>query len=697
MPAVDSNSPQPGWRIGVDTGGTFTDLLLADPSGLVRAVCKVLSTPDDPGRAVLEGIDQLLDTAVRQGAMPGSARADFRGQIVHGSTVATNALLEAKGALAALVITAGFEDLLELARQDRPELYALSPQRPPPPIPRECVVGVDERLAYDGRVLTAMTQHETQRVVDAVRVLGVESVAICLLHSYANDAHERALAEALRDQLPAVQVTVSSELLPELREYERAATCAVNAAVGPTMARYLGALDEALGKQRLRIMASGGGTLPTGAVVQRPVETVMSGPAGGVLGAWAMAQSAGQERIIGFDMGGTSTDVSLCDGGPTRTTETTINALPIRLQVIDIHTVGAGGGSIAWVDAGGALRVGPESAGASPGPACYGRQGENPCLATVTDAHAVLGHLRHSRQLGEALRVDTDAARRAVSAIATPLGLSVEQAAEGILRVADAAMARAIQRVSVQRGHDARGYTLVAFGGAGGLHACRLAELLGMPRVLLPVNSGLLSAHGMLAAPPRHAFSQAVLCTIGHDGGQYGDPLRDPAVKRAIRQLTEHGDLALADDGVAASGRALRLALDLRFAGQSYEITVPIDQHRAVVDRFLEEHRRLYGYAPAGRPIEIVAARIEALGPNPTLTASMPTALRQQRRGTEQARDSTQTWKPINRDTLAPGTQCIGPAIIEEYAATTVVPPGWISVVMPDGQVLLENKGNPDA
>jgi len=682
------------WRVGVDTGGTFTDLLLVDPRGRVCCDCKVLSTPDDPGRAVVQGIDRLLDRYQSQG----HDRPRI-GTVVHGSTVATNALLEAKGAPAALITTAGFEDLLLLARQDRPELYALAPMRPAPPIARHRVIGVDERVAYDGRVLATLTQHEVDRVVKRLRSLEVSAAAVCLLHSYANPAHERLVAKAIRRALPELHLTVSSELLPELREYERATTCAVNAVVGPTMSRYIGGLDRALGEVELRVMASGGGTLPPRVVGERPVETVMSGPAGGVLGAWSMACSAQVGGVIGFDMGGTSTDVALCESGPTLTTETSINALPIRLAVIDIHTVGAGGGSIAWIDRGGALRVGPESAGADPGPACYGMQGENPLIATVTDAHAVLGHLRDGRRLGEALAVDRSAATRAVQGVAARLGLSLADTAEGILRVADASMARAIQRVSVQRGHDARAYTLVAFGGAGGLHACRLAALLGMPRVLVPVYGGLLSAYGMLAAPPRYALSQAVLRTIESRDGRYDDPAQDAEVCRALISLSEQAHQKLAEEEVAPADRTLTPALDLRFAGQSYEITVPMEARGEVIDRFITEHRRLYGYAPVGKPIEVVAARMQATGPTPTIS---PGACEEPREGASelQAREvvehrHAQTWRFISRNALRAGDHDQGPAVIEEYAATTVVPPGWSVAVLPDGQILLENKGQP--
>lgn len=724
MTAMMNPASNPGWRVGVDTGGTFTDLLLIDPSGAVRESCKVLSTPDDPGRAVQAGIDRLLERFNQRAPVAGGSgraaagrarrltRADLA-QVVHGSTVATNALLERKTDRAALITTAGFEDLLALARQDRPELYALSPHRPDPPIPRDRVLGVNERLGYDGSVLTALTEAEIDRVIEALTRMEVSAVAVCLLHSYANDAHERMLAEAIRAafaKLPGagVHLTVSSELLPELREYERASTCAVNAGVGPTMSRYIGGLDEALGPGRLRVMASGGGTLPPAVVAQRPVETVVSGPAGGVIGAWAMAKAAGETRIIGFDMGGTSTDVSLCDAGPTRTTETTISGMPIKLPMIDIHTVGAGGGSLAWIDDGGALRVGPASAGADPGPACYGRQGDDPALATVTDAHAVLGHLRADRPLGEAMALDRGAACAAVGKLADRLGLSIEQAAEGVLRVADAAMARAVQRVSVQRGRDARGYVLTAFGGAGGLHACRLAEVLGMTRVLVPVHGGLLSAFGMLAAPIRYDASHAVLARFEHDGHTYPDPAQHPGIIEALDTLKRQGNEALAGDGVAPADRALRPALDLRFEGQSYELTVAMPGALAdeadggglsVVGRFLAEHDRRYGYAPVGRAIEVVAARLASLGPEPVLSpgaADEPVTpggsageLSVYERGEARA------WQRVDRAALAAGQVLPGPAVVEEYAATTLVLRGWSAEVLGDGQLMITREGAP--
>lgn len=691
QPMTQPPYAQPAWRIGVDTGGTFTDVVLVDPDGQVRATYKLLSTPDDPGRAVLAGVAAII----RPIRLMLGVGEDLAPTVVHGSTVATNAVLEGKGDRAALITTAGFEDLLTLARQDRPKLYALSPRRPAPPIPRGLTLGVTERVKYNGSVLTALTQDEVNRVVRRLAELKVDAVAICLLHSYANAEHERALARAIADRLPGVHLTVSSTLLPEMREYERAATCAVNAMVGPMMSRYVGKLDAALGGGRLRVMGTGGGTLSPRGVNDRPVETILSGPAGGVIGACAIAQSAGEPRVIGFDMGGTSTDVSLCDGGPSRTTQSEIAGLPIKLPMIDLHTVGAGGGSVAWIDGGGALRVGPQSAGAEPGPACYGRQGAlDAPLPTVTDAHAVLGHLRDGRRLGDSLSVDRPAAIAAIRHLADQLKLPLPKAAEGILRVADAAMARAVQRVSVQRGHDARRFTLVAFGGAGGLHACRLAQVLGMPRVLVPLHGGLLSAVGMLAAPPRYSLSQGMLVMVEHDGQQYTDPATDRRISDALNRLREQALNTLKQDAIDPDCSSLHFLMDLRFVGQSYEITVPLDQGAPVTDCFLAEHERLYGYAPKDKPIEVVAVRVEAAGPAPQLQFTgepdpdlTPPGDPPGAEIIEQGRATR--WPLLDRKRLVPGHTHAGPLILEEYAATTVVPRGWKMEVLPDGQLML--------
>ncbi|MEX0653222.1 MAG: hydantoinase/oxoprolinase family protein [Phycisphaeraceae bacterium] len=679
-------------RIGIDTGGTFTDLVLVDSRAQrVVATFKLLSTPDDPARAVLDGMDRLLTKA---GLPP---RREQPPDVVHGSTVATNALLERKTSRTAFVTTAGFEDTLALARQDRPDLYALVPDRPATPVASERCLGVEERVAFDGRVLRPLEQASVDRLVARVRELGVESLAISLLHGYANPEHERRLADALRAALgDALHLTVAHELLPEYREYERAATCVVNAVVAPRMVRYLHRLGEALGERRLRIMGSHGGTLPPAVIRSAPVRTVLSGPAGGVLGAAEVARAAGVERVISFDMGGTSTDVALCDPAPRLTSEGEAGGLPVRLPMIDMHTVGAGGGSIAWLDPGGALRVGPQSAGADPGPACYGRQRGEP-TATVTDAHVVLGHLPADLSLGESLAIDRAAATAAVQAIADRAGLGLHQAALGILRIAEATMARAVQRISLQRGRDPRPYTLVPFGGAGGLHACRLAEALGMTRVLVPNHPGLLSAVGMLGAAPKYTFSQALLLSVPPIAERRIALADLPAVREAFATLGMQADGAMADEGLHGQQRIDQRAVDLRYLGQSYELTISLDGDGDPLDKFLAEHERLYGYASTDKPLELVAARLQTAGvERPLRFATLPARTASTGHGppttTVHVHDGQreQRWRMVARDDLQAGDRLDRPTIIREYSATTLMPPGWTGEVNATGQLLLQ-------
>ena len=654
-------------RVGVDTGGTFTDLVLNDAAGVIVATHKLLSTPDDPARAVLRGIDELLAKA---GQPP---RRERPVDVVHGSTVATNALLEHADAKVAFVTTAGFEDTLRLARQHRPDLYDLHPHRPDPPVPPEMCLGVRERMRHDGSVITLLDEEEIERVMGELQRLAPEAVAVSLLHSYANDTHERRLGDAIVATLPGVHLTLSCDLLPVFREYERAAACVVNAVVAPRMTRYLGRLANVLGEGRLRIMGSHGGTLSPAEAMREPIQTILSGPAGGVRGAAALGN-----RLIAFDMGGTSTDVALIESEPTLAREHTVGGeaggLPVMLPMIDLHTVGAGGGSIAWLDAGGALRVGPRSAGAAPGPACYGRQSpldEGGWKPTVTDAHVVLGHLAPDATLGEGLRINAAAARAALQQLANAAGLDVQRAADGVLRVAEATMMRAVHRISLQRGHDPRGFTLVPFGGAGGLHACRLAELLGINRVLVPPNPGLLSAVGMLTAPPRRIATRALHRTV-----EPGQPLPDLAA--AFAELIERLD--------AASWPGVRYLreVEMRYAGQSFEITLEADRRNCeLLDAFAAEHERLYGYRDNERPVELVNFRCHAIGGSPaTMQAgayAAPTA-------PPDTADAPLTWSRgsdddpmprVPRATLRPGERRDGPCIITEYSATTVVPQGW--------------------
>ena len=670
-------------RVGVDTGGTFTDLVLLDAPGVIVATHKLLSTPVDPARAVLRGIDELLEKA---GQPPRDERPV---DVVHGSTVATNALLEHTDAKVAIITTAGFEDTLRLARQHRPDLYDLHPRRPDPPVPPDMCLGVRERMRHDGSVITPLTAEEIERVAAELTRLDPQAVAVSLLHSYANETHERRLGDAIVATLPGVHLTLSCDLLPVFREYERAATCVVNAVVAPRMTRYLGRLSDELGEGRLRIMGSHGGTLSPAEAMREPIQTILSGPAGGVRGAAALG-----ERLITLDMGGTSTDVALIEAEPTLAREHTVGGeaggLPVTLPMIDLHTVGAGGGSIAWLDAGGALRVGPRSAGADPGPACYGRQSpsdEGGWKPTVTDAHVVLGHLAPDATLGEGLRIDAAAARAALQQLADAAGLDVRHAAEGVLRVAEATMMRAVHRISLQRGHDPRGFTLVPFGGAGGLHACRLAELLGIDRVLVPANPGLLSAVGMLTAPPRRIVSRALHRTV-----EPGQPLPDLA--DVFAELIERLD---AEDW---PGVHYLREVEMRYAGQSFEITLEADPEVGeLLDTFAAEHERLYGYRDDERPVELVNLRCHAVGAAPATTQAEADAAPIARPDTAHA---PRVWSRvpgdgplprIPRQTLRPGDGCRGSAIITEYSATTLLPGGWACRVLEGGALDLTPSG----
>ncbi|MFW5934058.1 MAG: hydantoinase/oxoprolinase family protein, partial [Actinomycetota bacterium] len=473
--------------LGVDVGGTFTDLVLATPEG--TAVAKVPSTPDDQAAGVLDGVDQL-----------GAEVAELS-RFAHGTTVATNTVLERDGARTVLVTTAGFGDLLAIGRQDRPHLYRLDARRPAPVVDAEQVVEVDERTAADGNVLTELSDAELARVVERVRALEPDAVAIALLFSFLVPDHEQRLAAALAPL--GVPVTTSSGLLPVVREVERASTTALNAYVAPRLAHYLGSLDGRLREAGLRppveVMRSGGGTLTAAVATREPVHTLLSGPAAGAWGAAALGRATGASELIAADVGGTSTDVTLiADGRPATTTDGNVDGLPFAVTTTDIHTIGSGGGSLAWVDDGGALRVGPRSAGAVPGPACYGRGGREP---TVTDANLVLGRLDRAVRLGGAMPLRADLAYASVAGLAEQLGLDPLRCAEGIVRVTDAQMAKALRVVSVERGHDPRRFALVAFGGAGPLHQAALTADLGCRRVLVPPNPGVLSAQGLLAAP----------------------------------------------------------------------------------------------------------------------------------------------------------------------------------------------------
>lgn len=621
-------------RIGIDTGGTFTDFVVLGEGGALDSF-KLRSRPDAPHEVILEGLRRI-----------GAGRGC---EIIHGSTVATNALLERKGARTAFITTAGFEDLLEIGRQNREKLYDLTPGPKRLLIPRRLCFGVRERMLSSGEAELRPSEDELRALRAKLERAGAESAAICCLHSYRNSAHERCIARVLGRRF---FLSVSSEISPEFREFERASTAALNAYVGPLMNRYLSALGRGV-PGRLWVMQSNGGLLTADEAGRYAVRTTLSGPAGGVRGVAGAARASGFRRIIGFDMGGTSTDVSLCDGEPRETVEGSIDGFPIRVPMLEIHTVGAGGGSIARVDAGGLLRVGPDSAGADPGPACYGRA----MLPTVTDAHVVLGRISQDQLAGGAVQIDPERSARAIAGLARAMGVALEEAAAGILRVANAAMARAIRVVSVERGVDPRGFALAAFGGCGGLHACELAAELGIRTVLVPDYAGALSALGMLIADRTRDYSASVL--------------GETAIEARFRELEDRARRE-------SPGARLTRSADLRYRGQSYELTVPWDP-RNPARPFHEAHERRYGYANPSRPVEVVQIRVRAASPvePPALRAPAPgRRMRAPRRPVFAAG----AWHeiPVIDRTQASRRWQEGPALILDAGSTTLVPPGWV-------------------
>ncbi len=648
--------------VAVDTGGTFTDVVALRDGRLL--VHKLPSTPDDPARAVIDGI-----RAVARGIPP----ADLT--LVHGSTVATNALLERDGAHVALVTNRGFEDVIEIGRQNRPQLYALVGHRPPPLVARGDRLGISGRIGPAGEEIEPLDGRELQELPARIPG-GVQSIAICLLHSYANAAHEESVAGALEGL--GLPISVSSRLLPEYREYERTATTVVNAFVAPRMQRYLGRLARDSGAGRVRIMGSGGGALPISRAVREPVHTVLSGPAGGIIGALEHARRAGITDILTFDMGGTSTDVSLCPGRPLHTREFEIGGLPVAVPVLDIHTVGAGGGSIAWVDAGGALRVGPRSAGAQPGPICYGLGGTE---VTVTDAHVWLGRIPAEARLAGGRLLDRDAIAGPLADLARALGLSTDAAAEGILDVANVAMEGALRVISVERGYDPAASTLLPFGGAAGLHAVELAERLGIPRVLLPTDPGVLSAFGMLVSPVRKEAARTVLSAAAvSDGASLQDTMLD---------LEAEVLAAMAGEGIPARGLTIERIVDARYRGQSYELRVQAD---GWVERFHQAHETRYGYRQHEEPVEAVTARVIASATAPALPVPRLSAAGDTDPPTREVtvvhRGAPVAARLVDRSSLLAAHRIIGPAVVLEYSATTWLPPDWKATVQPDGALL---------
>ena len=631
----------PDRLVGVDVGGTFTDAVLVADGRLVTA--KVPTTPDDQSEGVIAAV---LATLERAGLTP----ADVT-RFGHGMTVGTNALLEGTGARTSLVATAGFGDVLHLRRQDRAHLYRLDAHHPPPLVPHERTHEVVERNGPGGP-LTPLDADSVARVVAAVRADGAQAVAVGLLFSFAHPGHEAAVTAALRAALPGVHVSASSEVLPEIREYERISTTVVDAYLTPVLATYLGRLAEraaAAGLPAPAIMQSSGGVLPIGESAEHAAWTVLSGPAGGVIGAARLAAREERRLALTFDMGGTSCDVALVTGGePARTSGTVIAGHPLHLPMLDVATVSAGGGSIAWADSGGALRVGPQSAGARPGPAAYGLGGDRP---TVTDADVVLGRLPLGAPLGGAIRLDPAAARAAVGGLAAELGLGLEECAEGILTVAVQEMVRALRLVSVERGEDPREATLIAFGGAGPLHACAVADELGVRTVVAPPAAGVLAALGLVMAGERRDYVQTVLAPV--DAGAGLAALLAPLHARAGREIP---------------GAAHVASADCRYSGQSHALTIawePAAPESDLAAAFHAAHRERYGDADAGRAVEAVSLRLAAERPgvDPALPAG------------------------------APGPEIAGPAVIPLEGSTCWVAEGWTAGVDAIGSIRLERTG----
>jgi N-methylhydantoinase A len=677
-------------RIGVDIGGTFTDIVTVRDGGV--HVTKTPSTPDAPEEGVVNGLEKSREEA-------SFAFGDV-GFLSHGTTVATNAVLEGTWADTALVTTEGFRDVLEIARQNRPGIYDFDAEKPAPIVPRDRRFEVPERLDERGNVLDDLDEASVRDLAAEIEATGVDSLAVSLLFAFENDDHEQRVAELLREAGLDVSYSLSSDVLPEIREYERTLTTALNAALKPVMDSYIGNLeaqvrDNDVGAE-LKIMQSNGGLITADAARGRPVNTVLSGPAGGVQGATYVAERCGVEEIITMDMGGTSCDVSLVQGGqPLVSTDVTVGDYAVGVPMIDIHTVGSGGGSIAWVDEGGALRVGPESAGADPGPISYGRGGTEP---TTTDAHLLLGRLDPDRFLSGELDVEVDDVRAAFDErLGDELGMDPQEAAQGVLDVANANMQRALRVVSVERGYDPRDFALVAFGGAGPLHACRLADDLDIPEVIVPQTAGVLSALGLLVSDVLYDYSVSRV--------RQWSELSPATLRDTFADLHETGDQRLADEAVAPTDRRFERTADLRYVGQSFDISVPVPDGEVdeaaldtVVERFHERHERRYGHADRGEPVELVTLRLRARGLVDTPELAPPTTEGAVEDAVREVRTVTYDGGPheteiYDRETLPADAAFDGPAVVEGKESTAVVHPGQTAEVDEYGNLVVQTGG----
>ncbi len=679
------------WRVGVDAGGTFTDVCLFDDATGRVTVWKVASTPDDPSRGIAEG--------VAEGAGMVDVAPAAIGYFGHGTTVATNALIQHRGVRTGLITTAGFRDLLEIGRQKRPDLYDLQVDKPPVLVPRDLRLEVPERLRHDGSVEIPLDEAAFRAAVRQLRAAGVQAVAVCFLYGFVRTEHEETARRILAEDFPEAFACVSHQVAPEFREFERMSTTVVNAYLGPVMRGYIERLGGRLASLGMiatpHLTQSNGGVIGFEQAARLPVRTVLSGPSTGVVGAQAVARLAGYSDLITFDMGGTSTDVALLQGGVCRmASEAVVHGYPIKAPMLDIHTVGAGGGSIAFVDSGGLLKVGPRSAGADPGPVCYGLGSAEP---TVTDANVVLGTLNPIFLLGGRMAVRQDLARDAIGRLAATLGMDEMATAQGIISVVTANMARAIRVISVQRGHDPRDYTLVAFGGAGPLHAARLARELEVGRILVPRNPGILCAMGLLLTDLRADFATTRLHTLST--AALGD------IFHVFRGLVARAEAWFVEEGIEVAARRVTRTVDMRYAGQNYELAIALPDGaigpatlEVLAEGFAAAHQRMYGFVAEGEPVQLVTFRVEAAGVVPKASfVAQPDA------GPD-ASDAVvarrQVWLPeaggfvdcpvYDRERLRAGNRIGGPAIVEQMDATTVVLPDFVARVEPYLNLILE-------
>jgi N-methylhydantoinase A len=664
-------------RVGVDTGGTFTDFVFQAKGRL--EIFKLASTPADPARAIAAGLQTISEKT-------GVALKSL--EVVHGTTVGTNALLERRGARTALVTTRGFEDVLVIGRQARPELYSLNAVRPPPLVPAALRFGLAGRVTPAGEVLETLDETELSALIARLKQAKIDSVAICLLFSFVNPAFEKRIAEAL--SVLDIPLSISHQILPEYREFERTSTVTINAYLQPLMGNYLRRL--AANTPRLRVMQSSGGSISAVVATREPVRTILSGPAGGVVGALRTARAAGFEKIITFDMGGTSTDVALCGrDGLRMTNEASVAGLPVAVSVMDIHTVGAGGGSIARVDEGGSLRVGPESAGADPGPACYGRS----FLPTVTDAHLVLGHFGGAGLLGGEFELDEERSRKVMTQLANAMSkiagrrVTAIEAAQGVLVVANTNMERALRRISVERGYDTREFALLPFGGAGGLHAVELAQALRIPQIVVPGSAGALSAIGVLTADVVKDQSRTTMWEIS--------PGVENKLERTFKEMERISAAALRGEGFPPSKQSHDRSLAVRYQGQSFELEIK-RTNGDIATEFHRAHRERYGYAQESNAVEIVSARVRSTGVVDKPAELRRSALRKQAfakasKGADAFFNGQRVRVAVySRAELPAGARLRTPCIVTEYSATTLIPAGAATSVDDYGNLIIKIK-----